>query len=395
MGRDRIHYLDWLKVLIVYGILLFHVSLVFAANNWLVNNHDRSLLLSGFAAFCFPWGIPAMFLISGADAWFGLRSNTPRQFLWKRVQRLLLPMVAGLIVLSPYQRFVTSHNPPPPLSELPAFYVHFFTSIRFEADPEWISKYWLHLWFLGYLFAISAVCLPFLAWLRRPAGTNLVADLVRIAGFRGGMFLFAAPLFLSQLILRPFFPAYQDWADVATYLFIFAMGAVIISDRGFEAAIRRDVRWFVAVGALAAGGAALILSTMHFDPSVLPHQPVGVQAAFALCWTLDVWMWNLAVLYLGIRWLNRPNRALDYAQESVLPFYVIHHPVVITLATFIVTWQLSLWPKFGILVVLAYGITLLIYEFGVRRWGPMRTIFGLGPRRKSPPPDSQPVVSSA
>lgn len=394
MGRERIHYLDWLKVLIVYGILLFHASLVFSATDWLVNNHDRSLTLSAFAAFCFPWGIPAMFLISGADAWFGLRSNTPREFLWKRVQRLLLPMVAGLIVLSPYQRFVTSHNPPPPLSELPAFYVRFFTGLRFEADPEWISKYWLHLWFLGYLFAISAVCLPFLAWLRRSGGMGLVGDLVRIANFRGGMFLFAAPLFLSQLILRPFFPAYQDWADIATYVFVFAVGALLISDRRFEAAIRRDVGWFVLAGALAAGGAALILSTLHYDPSALPRQPIGVQAAFALFWTLDVWMWNLAVLYVGIRWLTRPNRALEYAQESVLPFYVIHHPVVITLASFIVTWQLGLWPKFVILVVLAYTITLLIYEFGVRRWRPMRTVFGLGPPRKRAP-DGQPAVSSA
>ena len=33
-------------------------------------------------------------------------------------------------------------------------------------------------------------------------------------------------------------------------------------------------------------------------------------------------------------------------------------------------------------MVLGYAITLGIYEFGVRRWGVMRTIFGLGPMRR-------------
>jgi glucans biosynthesis protein C len=382
VSGERIHYLDWLKVLIVYGILLFHVSLVFTTATWLVSNHARSTALSVFAGFCFPWGIPAMFLISGADAWFGLRSNSPRQFLWKRVLRLLLPMLLGLIILSPYQRFVTSHNPPPPLGELPGFYVHFFRSIRFEADPEWISKYWLHLWFLGYLFAISAVCLPLLAWLRRDGGMRFVDELVRLSEIRGGMLLAAAPLFLAQLILRPFFPAYQDWADIATYLFVFAMGAILISDRRFEAAIRRDVRSTVVVGVLAVIGLTVLFSYSNFNIAAISHLTIPEQTAFSLLWTLDVWAWNLAVLYLGIRWLNSTNPALEYAQESVLPFYVIHHPVVVTLASFIVTWQLGLWPKFAIIVVLAYAITIGIYDLGVRRWPLMRTLFGLGPMRK-------------
>src|SRR5690348_12386030 len=272
MSKTRIHYLDWLKVLIVYGILLFHVSLVFSLQTWLVSNHERSVALSAFAGFCFPWGIPAMFLIAGADAYFGLRSNTPRQFIWKRVLKLLVPMTAGLVVLSPYQRFITSANPPPPLSELPAFYVSFFRSMTFEPDPEWISKYWLHLWFLGYLFAISVFCLPWLMWLRRDAGVRATALLLRIANVRGGLLLLAAPLFVSQLALRPLFPAYQDWADIATYVFVFAMGAVFFSDRRFEACVRRDVRWIVATGIASTIGLGLILGGTQYQIVEIPQE---------------------------------------------------------------------------------------------------------------------------
>jgi glucans biosynthesis protein C len=390
VSRERIHYLDWLKVLIVYGILIFHVSLVFTTATWLVSNHERSRALSIFAGFCFPWGIPAMFLIAGADAYFGTRSSTARQFVGRRVLRLLIPMLVGLVVLSPYQRFVTSQNPPPPLSTLPSYYVHFFQTFRFEADPEFISRYWLHLWFLGYLFAISVACLPLLKWLRRPGGESFVADLVRVANYRGGLFVMALPLFLAQVALRPVFPAYQDWADIATYVFVFGAGAIFFSQRGFEAAIVRDIRSILIVGVLAVIGLSVVFSYVNFNMGAISRLTLPEQVAFSLFWTLDVWMWNLVVLYAGIRWLTRPNRALRYANESVLPFYVIHHPVVLTLASFIVTWKLGLWPKFAIIVVLAYAITIAIYDLGVRRWPLMRTIFGLGPMRRP-----QPALSSA
>lgn len=390
MSRERIHYLDWLKVLIVYGILLFHVSLVFTTATWLVSNHERSRVLSAFAGFCFPWGIPAMFLIAGADAYFGTRSSTPSQFVWRRVLRLLLPMVVGLFVLSPYQRFVTSHNPPPPLSTFPDYYVRFFQTFHFEADPEWIGKYWLHLWFLGYLFVISVACLPLLKWLRGPIGRSFVAELIRLANFRGGLFIMALPLFLAQLVLRPAFPQYQDWADIATYLFVFGAGAIFFSDRGFEAAIVRDIRSVLIVGGLAVVGLTVVFSYIDFNMGAISHLDLPKQVAFSLFWTLDVWMGNLAVLYAGIRWLTRPNRVLRYTNESVLPFYVIHHPVVVTLASFIVTWNLGLWPKFLFILVAGYAITIAIYDVAVRRWPFMRTVFGLGPI-----PRPQPVLSHA
>jgi hypothetical protein len=392
VSRERIHYLDWLKVLIVYGILLFHASLVFAAATWLVSNHQRSTLLSAFAGFCFPWGIPAMFLIAGADAYFGTRSVAPRQFVWRRVLRLLLPMAVGLLVLSPYQRFVTSHNPPPPLTQLPDYYVNFFRTFHFEPSLQWISRYWLHLWFLGYLFAISVACLPLLVWLRKEGGLRFTSWLVGFSNMRGGVLLLAAPLFVSQLVLRPLFPAYQDWADVATYVFVFAMGAIFFSDQRFESAIRREIHWILLFGVFATIGVVGVFSIAHYNLLAIPRLPALEQAAFSLFWTLDVWAWNLAVLYLGIRWLNRPNRAMSYAQESILPFYVIHHPVVLTIASFVVTWGLGVWPKFAVIVIVGYATTISLYELGVRRWPMMRTIFGLGPMRR---PTPEPLTATA
>jgi hypothetical protein len=228
-----------------------------------------------------------------------------------------------LAVLSPYQRFATSHNPPPPVSTLPDFYVNFFRSFHFEPSLQWISRYWLHLWFLGYLFAISVLCLPLLVWLRKEGGLRFTSFVVALANIRGGVLLLAAPLFVAQLLLRPLFPAYQDRADVATYTFVFAMGAIFFSDRRFEPTIRREIHWVLLLGVFATIGVAGVFSSVNYNLLGIPRLPATEQAAFALFWTLDVWAWNLAVLYVGIRWLNRPEPD-DVLRARVDPALLCH-----------------------------------------------------------------------
>ncbi len=393
MSQERIHYLDWLKVLIVYGIVLFHIALVFSIGTWLVSNPERSIILSAFAAFCFPWGIPAMFLIAGADAWFGLRSHSVANFLRKRFLRLLVPMVPGLLILSPLQRFVTSANPPPSIDGIWAFYASFFREFHFNWSLQFVSQYWLHLWFLAYLFAITVVCAPVLVWLRTPAGGRLTSWVVGVATRKGGLLLLAAPLVLTQLVLRPRFPAYQDWADVATYTLAFLFGAIFFSDRRFEVAIVQQIRWLLAGGVLAMLGTGVLSYITRTDVTRFDGVQATTQVAQSILWSLFVWSWLLAVLFLGIRWLNFPHRAQHYAQESVLPVYVIHHPVVLVVASFVVTWKLGVLPKFLVILVIVFGLTLAIYEFGVRRWPATRLLFGLSQMRRVPSRPSETVGS--
>jgi acyltransferase-like protein len=343
LNVERVYHLDWLKVLIVYGIVVFHVSLVFSFGTWLVTNHDRSLILSAFAAFCFPWGIPAMFLIAGADAWFGLRSHTIGQFVRGRFTRLVVPLVPGLLVISPLQRFVSSSNPPPPLQQLPSFYVAFFRDIHLEWSLQVISQYLLHLWFLAYLFAISLVCAPALAWLRSARGQSLTSATLTIASRPGGVLLLGVPLLVTQLVLRPYFFRYQDWADVATYTLVFLWGAVIFSDRRFEAAIRRQIHWLLAGGLIALLGFGLF---NFLSPSHRPDQPGSSfvsEVMQATLWSLFIWSWLHAVLYLGFRWFDFPHRVLTYASESVLAVYVIHpdHPVRRVLSRDMEPWPMA------------------------------------------------------
>lgn len=88
---------------------------------------------------------------------------------------------------------------------------------------------------------------------------------------------------------------------MATYTVAFLFGAVLFGDRRFEAAIRREIRWLLLVGVVAALGVGWLV---FVAPSHLPEDArvrAFARAAFALLWGLNIWCWLLTVLYLGIR----------------------------------------------------------------------------------------------
>jgi hypothetical protein len=81
-----------------------------------------------------------------------------------------------------------------------------------------------------------------------------------------------------------------------------------------------------------------------------------------------------------MHYLNANHRLLAYANEGVLPFYILHQPVILIIGYFIIFLSLPILAKYLIIAPIAFAITLGIYEFGIRRVNPMRRLLGLKPR---------------
>jgi hypothetical protein len=58
------------------------------------------------------------------------------------------------------------------------------------------------------------------------------------------------------------------------------------------------------------------------------------------------------------RWL----RAARYAKEAVLPFYLLHEPVIVAAAWLIVRWPAPVPAKYAVLVIVSFAATLGLYE---------------------------------
>jgi len=49
----------------------------------------------------------------------------------------------------------------------------------------------------------------------------------------------------------------------------------------------------------------------------------AIQNAFEMLQNVNTWVWVLALLGLGHRFLRRENRALRYANPAAYPFYLV------------------------------------------------------------------------
>lgn len=387
MVARRLHWLDWLKVLVVLGVFYYHSAMLFVYAPWLLSNPQKSMALSIFAGWGYTFGMPLLFLLSGAGAWFALRSNPARRFVALRFERLVIPMLAGLVLLSPLQAWFSIAAKGRQTVDLPQYYIAFLSGMHLWFSPRWFGFYGYHLWFLGFLFVYSVLALPVMLWLR--AGGRWVAEgLGWLAAKPGGIALFAFPLALVQGLLRPHYPWYQDWADFFYWLVFFAYGYLFLCDKRFLAGIRRRGPW--ALLGIALSGLAILPATLtgqvmrwEADPT---YSVVALGYLFARC--LMAWLWIIFLVWLGMRFLDHGSRFLDYAEEAVLPFYVLHHPVIVVIGFYVIGTSAGMWTKHLAITAAAFAVTVGLYEVGIRRWNPARRLFGLKPRR---PLDSQAV----
>jgi peptidoglycan/LPS O-acetylase OafA/YrhL len=382
----RLHYLDWLRVLAILGVFLFHAVHPFDLNDWTIKNAELSMTVTVFLGLLFPWGMPFFFLIAGAGTWFALRRRTAGQFATERFRRLLIPCIVGCVLLSPIMLYFQWrhriligewHD-----SFWPYVLVH-----RAGFSPRWFGEIGYHLWFLGFLFCFSLLGLPLFLWLEGRRGQAVLTRLAAWCEHRCGALLFILPLLVVRLGLKPFFPIEQDWADFFYLMSFFVLGYILYSRAQFTRAVRRDSAILLALGIVStAAWAYLALTAESFDVNAAPRAPKD----FAL-WTMvtiNSWCWTTFVLFIGMRYLDFSSKWLQYAQEAVLPFFLLHQPVIIVIAFYVVQWDAGIPVKLVTVVVGSFLVTLAIYELVIRRIGPLRTLFGMKARPGTP--DTQP-----
>ena len=214
---ERLYYLDWLRNILIFGVFLFHVLSPFAPMQpWHIKNAEQSIAVMAVLRLFDPWGIPLFFLVAGAASMFALRRRSNRQYISERVNRLLIPFIVGSILLTPFQKYLEALH----RESFQGSFLSFIPEMLAEStsgnwfSPQIFSRWGLHLWFLGFLFAYSLLALPIFNWFKRDAGGSFISWLSRLVEKRGGILLFVLPLALARILVQPFFPPYvRGWLD--------------------------------------------------------------------------------------------------------------------------------------------------------------------------------------
>jgi hypothetical protein len=160
----------------------------------------------------------------------------------------------------------------------------------------------------------------------------------------------------------------------------------------------------LAVGVLTLAGLFVIA---QFDlggaDSMLGSDYRPWSLVFRLLQALAGWAWTFAIYGLATSLgrsspgPSRPGGAMasaagvrhrlaQYANETVLPFYVLHQTPIVVIAFYVVRWDLGIPAKFLTISVSSLAMTLLAYDLCVRRANFTRVLFGMCSRRTEAAP---------
>jgi hypothetical protein len=364
--------LDWLRVLAVLLLVPFHSAIIFSSlpQTQVVYVYDsqHSLLLMKMVDFMYLWHMPLLFVVAGAASWFALGVRSGSRYLCERVNRLLVPLIFGMVVLLPPTLYLWTRTEPALAARFPTFfqfYPHYFVpdpaDLTGRTQGSWTPQ---HLWFILDLLGYSALALPFFQYLRGPSGKRLVGGLAAFVARRGTILLLALPLALASAV-----PIGGSENPLA-YLAWFVYGYLLMSDPRLQAALDRHT----LTAFLLAFLTTLFIFTVHHEvgPAWSP-----LWMLWGVVYNSSRWFWVVGILGVGHRFLNTTSAALRYANEAVYPFYILHYPVNMLAGYLLRPWNATVAVKYAVIVVLTTTITLALYEALIQRVNLLRFLFGM------------------
>lgn len=370
--NERLYYLDWLRVFAVMLLIPFHTGMIFVRWNFHIKNKDTSTGLDAINAFIDNWHMPLFFLLAGASTWLALKKRTPAAYLKERFLRLLVPLVFGMLIIVPPQTFFERVQKSGFKGNYLDFYAHLFNGFYPQGNLTWN-----HLWFLFYLFLISAAVLPIILIWQSGKGAAFIKQACTWLAKGHRIFLLGIPLVVIQVTLKVAFPGPQnvvtDWARILFMSFVFLYGAMFYIVPDFRDSIERNLGVALVTGAVIS---TILIAMLLWDVKIafgynLPNLLLlGVMALVTLCWLI-------VILGLAQRTLNFSNGFLEYANESVLPIYILHQTIIITLGFYIVETDFSVITKYTIINLVSLVLIVVIYDTMVKRFRALRFLFGM------------------
>ncbi|MGY1825923.1 acyltransferase family protein [Blastococcus sp. SYSU DS0541] len=389
-GRvDRWPGLDLARVVVVGGLIPFHAALVFDATDDFYVKSDRTTDLVPFAAPIVVAAMPLLFLVAGIGAWHSWQARGTGDYLARRVRRLLVPLVAGIVLLVPLPVWLRLRADPGYSESYAAFWPRFF-----RVDGDWSEFPFVlrpavdgrgfetgHLWFVYLLLLYSLVVLPLFGWLASAGGRRGVQRLATATGRRGVVLL---PAVLLAAVAAGFgLDEGMAAGHELGFLLFFAAGGVMAADERFRDALRRDavLAAATAVGLMAVAGGALLLG--GDGDLLLDRTPLALagRAAFGAAG------WCAVVAVIGGLGRLRPRqprtggespsggRLARYVAPAVLAWYVLHQPILVLVAYLVVGGPMHPVLEYLVICLCTAALTLLAYDVLVRRTALTRALF--------------------
>ena len=346
MKTQRRHDIDWLRVIAIGFLLIYHIAIIFqpwAMFLGFIRSDESMEGLWKLMSILNVWRIPLLFFVSGMGVYFAIQKRNWKELLLERIKRILLPYIFGIIAIVP---------------------LHFLIFQKYYHLPLGYYAHQGHLWFLGNIFAYVLILFPIFFYLKKIRYSRFMEILCSFMGNPLGPLSISVFFVLETIIVKPqVFEMYAEtWHGFFLGLLAFFFGFLLVySGKTFWQTLLKW-KWLYLGIAVALYLVRLTLFNLE--------APGYLMAVESNCWIFSIFGF-------GYKYLNKPGKALTYLSQAAYPVYIIHMFVLYAGAIIILPLQMPVWLKFTAIVIFTGIGCSLIYEFMIRRIGFLGPLFGL------------------
>lgn len=375
-------YLDWLRILSIAGVLFFHAAMPFVSEwDWHIKNKETSKLLLEINFWLSRLRMPLLFFISGTVTYFMLQKKTGLQFIGIRFRRLFIPLVFGMLVIVPPQVYMERIT-----QGFTGNYSNFYFSVFNSGPYPKGNMSWHHLWFIAYLFVFDVACTPLFVWLLSEKGKKLLSNFSWLSA-KKWIYLLPIPSIsvFSALYFR--YPEtndlINDWGRIFYWLFFLLAGFICMANSMFMESLSRNRRTSFTVAVISF----FIITYFRWNnaepwDTIADWKTDGRTYVYTGLWAITAWAWLFTAIGYGKQYLNKKAKILDYINQAVYPFYILHQTVIVLIAYYVIQTTDTILVKYLFTVSLSFFITMVVYHLFIRPYALSRFLFGMKPNRK-------------
>lgn len=346
MKTQRRYDIDWLRVIAIGLLLIYHIAIVFQPWAMFIGFIRSDELMEGLwkpMSMLNVWRIPLLFYVSGMGVYFAIKERTWKELLLERSKRILLPYFFGIIAIVP---------------------LHFLIFQKYYHLPMGYYAHQGHLWFLGNIFVYVLLFFPLFFYLKKTKESRFVKQIAFLMKNPAGPLIVTIFFALEAILVKPqVFEMYAEtWHGffLGMLAFFFGFFFVYIGQTFWQTVLKW--KWLYL-------GLALGLYFVRFRLFNL-ETPSYLMALESNCWIL-------AIFGLGYNYLNKPGNMLSYLSQAAYPVYIIHMFVLYAGAMIILPLDIPVFLKFIAIVAFTGVGCFLLYELMIRRIDFLRPFFGL------------------
>lgn len=356
--RERIAYLDALRAILMLLGIPFHAALALMANSWMIGTYDASTVIYSVVEFVHVWRMPAFFVVAGFFAAMMITRMGPRRWYWGRVKRLGVPLVFGMLVLSPIQWLLIGWR----RTETWQGALDFVDVAIWPASRMWR----FHLWFLIDLLIYCAIlAILFASPLRRMARRRID----RFVGWLGRHRVLGSVLVLisaatwavvgarvwSSLDLTGFFHELITY-NLVLHLPAFVLGVMLGSTRGGLSRFT-SLPWLATAVVGLAASATVIGIQIVWEIRTPLSQDIRYGA-----WIVAGLAMSALVFRLASTLFSRSSPVIRWLVDASLPIYLFHQPVVLAVTGFLLHNDVTNWVGWPLTILIAFVVPAILYE---------------------------------